>query len=46
MNALPVVFKGDKPYKVCPRCNTALKGSHYNPSWVDEMEAYDAIFDD
>ena len=39
-------FKGDKPYIVCPRCNAAMNGSKYDPSWVDEMEAFDAIFDD
>ena len=39
-------FKGEKPYKVCPRCNAALNGSKCDPSWVDEMEAFDAIFDD
>lgn len=32
-------FKGEKPYKVCPRCNAALNGSKCDPSWVDEMEA-------
>ena len=36
----------DKPYKTCPYCNTPMKGSKYDPSWVDEMEMFDAIFDD
>ena len=39
-------FKADKPYRLCPRCNTAMNGSKYDPSWVDEMEVFDAIFDD
>ena len=36
----------DKPYKVCPNCGLPMKGSKYDPSWVDEMEAIDAFFDD
>jgi len=36
----------DKPYVTCPNCGTPMKGSKYDPSWVDEMEAIDAIFDD
>ena len=38
--------KQPKPYRLCPRCNTAMNGSKYDPSWVDEMEVFDAIFDD
>lgn len=36
----------DKPYRTCPRCGLPMRGSKYDPSWVDEMEAIDAIFDD
>ena len=36
----------DKPYKTCPNCGLPMKGSKYDPSWVDEMEAMEAIFDD
>lgn len=36
----------DKPYKTCPGCNLPMKGSKYDPSWVDEMELLDAIFED
>ena len=36
----------DKPYKACPHCGLPMKGSKYDPSWVDEMEMVDAIFDD
>ncbi len=36
----------DKPYKICPHCGTSMKGSKYDPSWVDEMEMFDALFDD
>ena len=39
-------FKADKPYRICPRCGLPMKGSKYDPSWVDEMEMIDAIFDD
>lgn len=36
----------DEPYKACPHCGLPMKGSKYDPSWVDEMEMIDAIFDD
>ena len=36
----------DKPYKVCPRCGRPMKGSKYDPSWVDELELIDAMLDD
>ncbi len=36
----------DKPYRTCPCCGLPMKGSKYGPSWVDEIEAIDAIFDD
>ena len=39
-------LRTDRPFKVCPNCGLPMKGSKYDPSWVDEMEAIDAIFDD
>ena len=33
----------DKLYKTCPHCGLPMKGSKYDPSWVDEMETIDAI---
>ena len=39
-------FAADKPYRICPHCGLAMKGSKYDPSWVDEMEMIDAAFDD
>ena len=39
-------FKADKPYRICPCCGLLMKGSKYDPSWVDEMEMMDAIYDD
>ncbi len=39
-------YKADKPYRNCPRCETIMRGSKSDPSWVDEMEFFDAIFDD
>ncbi len=39
-------FRVDKPYATCPHCAVPMKGSEYDPSWVDEMEIVDAIFDD
>lgn len=38
--------RAGKPYKTCPHCGQPMKGAKYDPSWVDEMEAMDAIFDD
>ena len=39
-------LRTDKPYKVCPGCSAPMKGSKYDASWVDEMEAFDAGFED
>ena len=39
-------YVSDKPYEICPNCGSPMKGSKYDPAWVDEMEALDAIFDD
>ncbi len=35
-----------KPVKTCPGCGLPMKGSKYDPSWVDEMEAIDAMLED
>lgn len=35
-----------RPYSACPRCGASMGGSKYDPSWVDDMETLDAIFDD
>ena len=39
-------FKTNKPYRTCPSCGVPMNGSKYDPTWVDEMEIIDAIFDD
>ena len=39
-------FLADKPEKACPNCGMPMKSAEYDPSWVDEMETVDAIFDD
>lgn len=39
-------FKTDKPKKKCPQCGLPMKGSKYEPSWVDEMVLIDTILDD
>ena len=39
-------YFADMPYSVCPNCGRTMNGTKYDPSWVDEMEAADAIFDD
>ncbi len=35
-----------KAYEVCPNCGAKMGRSKYDPSWVDEMEAFDAILGD
>ena len=36
----------DKPYTVCPNCNSQMGKAKYDASWVDEMAEYDEIFGD
>ena len=36
----------DKPYAVCPNCNSRMGKVKYDASWVDEMADYDEIFGD
>ena len=36
----------EAPYAICPSCGKQMKGSKYDPSWVDEMEGLSAILDD
>lgn len=38
--------RADKPYGACPKCGAPMNGTRHDPSWVDEMETLDAIFDD
>jgi hypothetical protein len=35
-----------KPTNVCPNCGAKMMKSKYDPSWVDELEAFDALFGD
>lgn len=39
-------YKGKKMLAACPECNARMKGSKYDPKWIDELEMPDAIFDD
>ncbi len=39
-------YYADKPYVTCPNCGAPMNGTKYESSWVDEIEAIDAIFDD
>ena len=40
-------YLADKPYMACPRCATEMKASpRYDPTWIDELEMFDAIVDD
>ncbi len=36
-------FKTDKPKKNCPHCGFPMKGSKYDPSWVDDLVLMDFI---
>ncbi len=36
----------DRPYEVCPHCGAQMRGSKYDPSWVDEMAIIDMILED
>ncbi len=36
----------DKPYVHCPNCDRNMTKSKYDPTWVDEIEAADALFRD
>lgn len=35
-----------KPFKVCPACDSPMKKTKYEASWVDEIELMSAIIDD
>ena len=35
-----------KALKQCPQCGSGMTKSKYDPTWVDEMEFGDAVFDD
>lgn len=39
-------FSAARPSKVCPGCGAVMKGTRYDPTWVDEMEMIDAFLDD
>lgn len=39
-------FLTGKPAAAYSRCGAKMKGAKYDPSWVDEMAALDAIFED
>ncbi len=36
----------DKPYRVCPNCQSVMGKPEYDPSWVDEAEGLSALLDD
>ena len=35
-----------KPYAVCPACGVKMKKVKYEPTWVDEADEYDMLFED
>ncbi len=37
-------YMSDKPYTVCPRCGAGMTSVKYDPSFVDEAETLDIIF--
>lgn len=39
-------YRGYKMTSSCPKCKARMKGSKYDPKWIDELEILDAIFDD
>lgn len=39
-------FKAKKAYKNCPGCKNGFSKVKYEPSWVDEAEFVDMMFDD
>ena len=38
-------FLTGKPAAARPHCGTKMKSAKYDPSWADEMTAFDALFD-
>jgi len=32
--------------KICPNCKFLMTDGKYDPQWIDELEMFDAIFDD
>ena len=39
-------YRTARPYKTCSYCGLTMKDYKYYPSWLDEIEALFAIFDD
>ena len=39
-------YVSDRQKSTCPKCGAKTKGPSYNPSWVDEAETLDMIFND
>ena len=39
-------FSAARPSRTCPGCGAVMKGTRYDPTWVDEMEMIDAFLDD
>ena len=35
----------EKPYIICPSCQSEMGKSKYDPSWVDEAEELSAMID-
>lgn len=35
-----------KPKKICPNCGCAMRGAKSDAGWVDEIEMFDAFFED
>lgn len=39
-------YRAAGPGRSCPRCGVRMKGAKNGASWIDEMAAFDAMFDD
>ena len=38
--------KNPRPYQTCPSCGSTMGRTKYDPTWVDEAEAFSALMDD
>ena len=36
----------DRPYSICPNCEMEMRGTKYDPSWVDEAAMLDIMLGD
>lgn len=39
-------YRATRPFKTCPRCGSSIRGGKSDSGWVDDLEAFDALFGD